>query len=152
TNDDATSPFAPGGGVVAVERGQLHDLVAVDQKNLAHETSVLRGPVGIQSRDDMRMLTCDAELRNDVRAGRRREGREFGGLGAIIGLDLESPNRAGNSGPGVEADGPTVEEGGEPDSGIRVLRHGQPRLVRQLASPAGPDVEEEHLRRVIPGG
>src|SRR5262249_19595748 len=35
TNDDATSPFATGGGVITVERGQLQDLVAVEQEDLA---------------------------------------------------------------------------------------------------------------------
>src|SRR5262249_57550879 len=54
TDDQATTAFAAGGGVVAVERGQLQDLLAVDEKDLAHERRriavvILRGPVGIET-------------------------------------------------------------------------------------------------------
>src|SRR5262249_61664531 len=95
--------------------GQRQSIATVDQEALARETMssavvTLRGPVGIDSPDGIRMHPGDAERGNDVRAGRWRDGRYLGGLGAAIGFDLECRKRGGTSGPGVEADGPTVEE------------------------------------------
>jgi hypothetical protein len=84
SNEHAATAVAAGRGVEAVERGQLPDLLAVEQKDLAHETAgsigVHGGPVGIETRDGMRLRTGEAELGNDVRPGPhhdRREGRSF---------------------------------------------------------------------------
>src|SRR5262249_10632664 len=73
TADQATKAFAAGRGVAAVEFGQLQDLVAVDQKDLAHEATVLGWLVGIEPHDFMRMHTRDEELGHDVGAGRGDE-------------------------------------------------------------------------------
>ena len=112
--------------------------------------SVLGGPVGIETQDFMRMHTSDAELGHDVGAGLGDDRRELL-LGAAIRLDLISRKGACAGGPGVKPDGPAVEERGKPDTGIAYAQHRHVRLVRQLSARAGADVEQEDLRRFVPG-
>src|SRR5262249_2817130 len=98
----------------------------------------------------MRMHTRDAELGHDVGAGLDDDRRELL-LGATVHFDLKSRKGACSGGPGVKADGPRVEERGKPDTGIGDAQHRHVRLVRQLAARAGADVEQEDLRRFVPG-
>src|SRR5262249_11548034 len=92
----------------------------------------------------------DAEVRNDASARDRCGGPDHLVQGRAIGLDQIGLERGvGTVGSGeaaVEADGPTVEEAWEPE--IAAGRH--PRQVRELGSPAGSQVEEEDLRRLVP--
>jgi hypothetical protein len=122
------------------------------------ELVIHRGPVGIESEDGMRMPTRDGKLRDDMCTGHHCDCGDLVDtirldLMAAIPLDLESPKGAA-CGTGVEADGAIVEEAWEPDPwiGSALLDIAHARLMRQLASPAGADVEEENLRRLIPGG
>ena len=68
-----------------------------------------------------------------------------------IDLDLKALKEPAAGGTGVVADGPTVEEAWHRDAGISNVRIRHPRLVRELASPAGAQVEEKDLRRFVPG-
>src|SRR5262249_43324878 len=137
--------------VDAVEIGQLQDVLAVAQEQLGHGATEHRvhGPlVGKGDQEDLLPRARDGEVRNDASARDHGGTRECLLQAADIGLDRMGLEGGGGKGiAAVEADRPTVEEAWKPE----IPAACRPRQVRELGSAAGSQVEEEYLRRLVPG-
>jgi hypothetical protein len=106
-------------------------------------------PVGKVDQDGLR-ARARGELAHDASAWDQGGGRNVLGHAVAISLDPMTPEgRAAFGETAVEGDGPTVEKAGEPHGLIRRACH--PRLVRQLGAPARAQMEQENLRRLVPG-
>src|SRR5262245_17893767 len=75
-------------------------------------------------------------------------------LGGAVAIRVESIGRevAESGVTAEETDGPIVDELCKRDTWIQVARPLYARLVRELSSPPGLQIEEDDLRRLVSGG
>src|SRR5262245_4477586 len=142
-------------GVGAPEVRQLQEVRAVAQEQLGHPGGGTTerpsaGPVVIADHDDLLPRPRDAKPRHDAAARSQRRRWDLL-VAAAIRLDSITSHGVRRDRSAVESDRPTVEKDWVPDAWVPILRDRHVRLLRELFALAGAQVEEEDLRRLVPG-